>query len=333
MYEQYYGLERHPFDLTPDPRFLYLTPQHGEALAHLEYALTGRKGITVLIGEAGTGKTTLLRAALDRVRGSDITHADISNPTLTRDEFYELLAAELGLSAAAGGSKAQFLIELNSLVRNRVAAGGVTVLTIDEAQSMSFELLEEIRLLANLESETQKLLQVILVGQPELAGRLNAPELRQLKQRIALRCALLPLDLRETAAYIAGRLRIAGGDAARIFTRDAVALIHERSHGIPRSISVICDNALVSGFALGLRPIDRQTVANVCRDLDFPGSPASSLPPSSPPVTLLPQVEPSDPVTLAAEPASLSSSPILPQPPAGGGRFSLFSSLLSGHRS
>jgi general secretion pathway protein A len=332
MYEHYYGLERHPFDLTPDPRFLYLTPQHSEALAHLEYALTGRKGITVLIGEAGTGKTTLLRAALDRARSTDLKHADISNPTLTRDEFYELVAAELGLSATAARSKAQFLIELNSLVRAQVAAGGVTVLIIDEAQSMSFELLEEIRLLANIESETEKLLQVILVGQPELADRLNAPELRQLKQRIAMRCSLNPLGLRETAAYVAGRLRIAGGDAARIFTRDAVALIHERSHGIPRSISVICDNALVNGFAAGMRPIDRQTVVSVCRDLDFTANTSSSAtqrrnaptppPPPAPTSRVSPEVQ---------ESTSLSPSAI--RPPAGSSRLSLLSSLLSGNRS
>jgi type II secretory pathway predicted ATPase ExeA len=332
MYEQYYGLERPPFDLTPDPRFLYLTPQHGEALAHLEYGLTGRKGITVLIGEAGTGKTTLLRAALDRVRDLDVKHADVSNPTLTRDEFYQLLAAELGLSDAAGRSKAQFLIELNTLVRERVAAGGVTVLIIDEAQSMSFELLEEIRLLANIESETQKLLQVILVGQPELAGRLNAPELRQLKQRIALRSTLQPLDLRETASYIAGRLRIAGGDAARIFTRDAVSLVHQRSRGIPRTISVICDNALVSGFALGLRPIDRQTIVNVCRDLDF-----STFTTPGARIATAAQLEAmADRVTIEPAPSPAYSPEAAPPEddlPATSRRFSIFSSLLSGNRS
>jgi type II secretory pathway predicted ATPase ExeA len=329
VYESYYGLQRRPFDLTPDPRFLYLTPQHSEALAHLEYALTGRKGITVLIGEAGTGKTTLLRAALSRARGDEVKHAHISNPTLTRDEFFQLLAADLGLSTAAGLSKAQFLIELNAMVRQQQAAGAVTVLIIDEAQSMSFELLEEIRLLANTESETEKLLQVILVGQPELGWRLNAPELRQLKQRIALRCALAPLGLRETAAYIAGRLRIAGGEAARIFTREAVSLIHERSHGIPRSISVICDNALVSGFAAGIRPIDRQTVVNVCRDLDFT---APSPPPARADMSSGPRSAGVD--RPAPGPGRVTEPPPATEPPApaSGNRFSLFSSLLSGNR-
>jgi general secretion pathway protein A len=329
VYEQYYGLDRRPFELTPDPRFLYLTPQHIEALAHLEYALTGRKGITVLTGEAGTGKTTLLRAALERVRGADVMFAHLSNPTLIRDEFYQLLAAELGLSLAAGRSKAQFLMELNQLVHARFEAGGVVVLIIDEAQSLSFELLEEIRLLANIESDTEKLLQVILIGQPELAGRLNAPELRQLKQRIALRCRLTPLSLRETAAYIAGRLRIAGADAAHVFTREAVALIHERSHGIPRSISVICDNALVSGFALGIRPIDRQTVINVCRDLDFADAP---MPLSPSPLEGAGRILSLSESAVTSSPES-APSPVSPSPPAASGRFSLFSTLLSGHRS
>jgi len=283
MYEQFYGLDIRPFDLTPDPRFLYLTQKHSEALAHLEYGLAGRKGLTVLTGEVGTGKTTLLRAALERAQGASIRVAHLSNPTLTRQEFFELLAAEYGLSAAAAQSKALFLIELNALVRQQQANAGVTALVVDEAQSMSFELLEEIRLLANIESETEKLLQVILVGQPELADRLNEPELRQLKQRVALRCALAPLDLRETAAYIAGRIRIAGGDAARVFTREAVSLIFERSRGIPRLVSVLCDNALVTGFAVGVRPIDRNTVLQVCRDFDIRSAVPTKPSPIEPP--------------------------------------------------
>jgi general secretion pathway protein A len=328
VYEEFYGLHRRPFDLTPDSRFLYLTPQHSEALAHLEYAFIGRKGITVLVGEAGTGKTTLLRAALERVRDTNVKCAQVSNPTLKRDEFYELVAAELGLSAWAGRSKAQFLIELNLLVRAQLDAGGITALIIDEAQSMSFELLEEIRLLANIESETEKLLQVILIGQPELAGRLNAPELRQLKQRVALRCTLTPLALRETAAYIAGRIRIAGGEAARVFTREAVALIHERSHGIPRLISVLCDNALVTGFASGVRPIGRQTVLDVCRDFDFTQSAPSLRPESETDFAVAPSPE-RDHATPDPEPP-MGNPPAAPrQPPAASvTRFSLFGSLL-----
>ncbi len=283
MYEDLYGLGTRPFDLTPDRRFLYLTPNHSEALAHLEYGLTARRGITVLIGEVGTGKTTLLRAALERARQTTMLRAHLSNPMLTRSEFFQMVAAEFGLSQAAHESKAQFLLELIPLVEKQHAQGGITALVIDEAQSLPFELLEEIRLLANIESETEKLLQVLLVGQPELADRLNEPQLRQLKQRIALRCTLGPMNLRETAAYIAGRIRIAGGDAARVFTREAVSLIYERTQGIPRVVNVLCENALITGFARGKRPIDRQTVLEVCADFDVstasaPAAPAVSAP-------------------------------------------------------
>lgn len=269
MYKRFYGFHEHPFSLTPDPRYLYLTPNHSEALAHLEYALASRKGVTLLIGEVGTGKTILLRTALGRARKTALHCAKIWNPTLTRAEFYQQLAAEFGLSAAAAESKAQFLIELDDALRRHHEAGGVTALVVDEAQGLPLELLEEIRLLANMESDTEKLLQVVLVGQPELSQRLNQPNLRQLKQRVALRCTLGPLDLAQTAAYIAGRIRIAGGEPARIFGRDAVEEVYERSQGIPRLISVICDNAFVTGFALGVSPIDRRIVLDVCRDFDF----------------------------------------------------------------
>ena len=269
MYESFYGLTERPFQLTPDPRFVFLTPGHSEALAHLEYGLSGRKGITLLIGEVGTGKTTIIRAALGRIRHDAVAIAQLSNPTLTRQEFYQLLAADWKLSAEAGASKAQFLLELEAMARRRHENGGVTALIVDEAQSLPVALLEEIRLLANLESETTKLLQVILVGQPELAAKLNQPELRQLKQRIALRCSLPSMGLRETAAYIAGRIRMAGGDASRLFTREAVSEVFDRSQGIPRLVNVICDNALVSGFALALRPISRHVVMQVCQDFDY----------------------------------------------------------------
>ena len=271
MYRRFYGFAEHPFNPTPDPRYLYLTKRHGEALAHLEYALTCRKGVTVLTGEVGTGKTILLRTALGRVRSSVLRCAKIWNPTLTRREFYQFLAAEFRLSGASAGSKAQFLIELDAVVKRHHETGGITALVVDEAQALSLELLEEIRLLANMESDTEKLLQVVLVGQPELSERLNQPDLRQLKQRVAMRCTLGALDLRETAAYIAGRIRIAGGDPVQIFSRDAIEEIHARSQGIPRLIGVICDNALVSGFAMGVRPIGRDVVLDVCRDFDFGG--------------------------------------------------------------
>jgi general secretion pathway protein A len=269
MYERFFGLSERPFDLTPNPRFLYLTGRHREALSNLRYGVEGRKGITLLIGDAGTGKTTLLRAALAEQQTRPIHTVTMSNPALTRAEFFEFLASSFELSTNAANSKSRFLFELTRLVTEQHAAGITTALMIDESQSLSDELLEEIRLLANIETTSEKLLPVVLIGQPELGDRLNEPRLRQLKQRVALRCVLTPLDLRETAAYIATRLRIAGGECARVFTRDAVATIHERSRGIPRSISVICDNALLGGFAADQRPVGRDIVVEVCTDFDL----------------------------------------------------------------
>jgi type II secretory pathway predicted ATPase ExeA len=272
MYESYYGLRERPFDLTPNPRYLLLTPQHREALATVRYGLSGHKGITVLTGEAGTGKTTLVTAALSSPGGGNDRVVCVSNPTLSRHEFFEFLATGFELSAQAASSKARFLIEMRAVMLDRHRAGGITALIVDEAQSLPDELLEEVRLLANLETASEKLLAVVLSGQPELAERLNHPGLTQLKQRVALRSTLSPLDLSQTAAYIANRLRIAGA-VRSLFTRDAVETVHERSRGIPRSISVICDNALVTGYALEEGPVTRRTVLEVCRDLDLPPAP------------------------------------------------------------
>jgi general secretion pathway protein A len=282
MYERFYGLRERPFDLTPNPRYLYLTAGHREALSNLQYGIVGRRGMTLLIGEVGTGKTTLVRAALDAVAGPSVRCVYVSNPVLTRAEFYEFLAQKFGLSPQAEASKARFLFELEESVLDRHRAGGVTALVIDEAQSLPHELLEEVRLLANFETETEKLLPVVLAGQPELASRLEHEALRQLKQRIALRCDLSALDIRETASYIAGRIAIAGGDSARIFTREAVQVVYERSAGIPRTISVICDNALVSGFAAGVKPVGSPVVLEVCRDFRLPQFKTTELTPAPP---------------------------------------------------
>ena len=269
MYERFYGLRERPFDLTPNPRFLFMTAQHREALTTLEYGLSRRTGIALLVGDAGTGKTTIVHAALQSqsVQRSHVVY--LNNPALTRNEFIEFLAAGFDLSSSAASSKTRLLAELTEALATRHAAGTMAALIIDEAQCLPDGLLEEIRLLANIESASEKLLSIILAGQPEIAGRLNAASLRQLKQRIGLRCTLAPLSEVETASYIAARLRIAGADAAAVFTAEAIQTIHERSGGIPRTISVICDNALVSGFALDRRPVDRAVVAEVCRDFDF----------------------------------------------------------------
>jgi general secretion pathway protein A len=269
MYQNFYGLRELPFELTPDPRFLFLTHHHREAQACLRHGLVTAKGLVVLTGEAGTGKTTLLRTVLDESPRDRIRFVYLNNPTLTRDEFIEFLARGFGLSETAGRSKTSLLWELQEKLAADCERGSVGALVVDEAQSLPHELLEEVRLLANIETHSQKLLPVVLAGQPELADRLNEESLRQLKQRVALRCALAPLTLQETASYIAARIRTAGGDAARIFTREAVSVIYERSGGIPRTISVICDNALVAGVALDRRPVGRDIILEVCADFDL----------------------------------------------------------------
>jgi general secretion pathway protein A len=271
MYEAFYGMRERPFDLAVNPRFLYLTLRHREALGNLQYGITARKGITLLIGEAGTGKTTLVHAALESHKDDDARIVCVTNPTLTRSEFFEFLAHGFGLSPDAATSKTRFLFELERTLIERRQRNAVTALVIDEAQSLPHELLEEVRLLANIETPTEKLLPVVLAGQPEVADRLNTAELRQLKQRVALRCILTPLDLPDTAAYIARRIQIAGGNPAQVFTRSAVEAIFSHSRGIPRTISVICDNALVTGFAKddGERPVGSTTVLEVCQDFDL----------------------------------------------------------------
>ena len=299
MYEGYYGLQERPFDLSPDPRFLFLSKRHAEALAHLRYGLTGRPGVTVLLGEAGTGKTTLVKAALQQPSESVTVPrvVRLSNPTLTRSEFYEYLSAAYRFSAAAAQSKTRFLAELEAALD--VTNGGpapVTALVVDEAQSLPHELLEEVRLLTNVQGNSGQSLTVILAGQPELAGRLNEERLRQLKQRIVLRCELTPLTLQETAAYISARVRVAGGVPELLFTRDAVAAVYEHSGGIPRTVSVICDNALVSGYASDMKPIGREIILEVSRDFEL-GSSAAPEPPTVPPA---PPVPPDVPATAPA---------------------------------
>jgi type II secretory pathway predicted ATPase ExeA len=293
MYRQYYGLRERPFDLTPNPRFMVLTDAHREALSNLEYGIASRKGITVLLGEAGTGKTTVLRMALER-QPERVHCVYLQNPALTRTEFVEMLAVRFDLGAEAARSKTALLLRLEELLRARREQGESTVLVVDEAQSLPLELLEELRLLVNIETDEEKLLSVVLAGQPELADRLNRSELRQLKQRVALRCELRPLTTVEGLAYVAGRIRAAGGVGAQIFTREAVMLMHARARGIPRTLSVIADNALVTGFATDQRPIRAAVIDEVCRDMDleaFADEPASSPEPEHEPEPLPTPVE------------------------------------------
>jgi type II secretory pathway predicted ATPase ExeA len=269
MYTTFYGLAELPFELSPNPKYLLLTARHREALANLQYGISAKKSLTLLIGAAGTGKTTLVNSALasEPCRGARIVH--LANPMLTREEFIEFLARSFELSAEARHSKSAMLTELEQELRRRHEQGVSTALVIDEAQCLSMGLLEEVRLLSNIETPGQKLLPLVLAGQPELADQLNLPSLVQLKQRVALRCTLGLLDAAETAAYVAGRLKIAGANGRQIFTRDALAVIHERSGGVPRTISVICDNALVGGFASGSPTVGADVIREVCDDFDL----------------------------------------------------------------
>lgn len=283
MYEKFYGLAERPFDLTPNPRFMYLSRRHLEALSVVHYGISGRKGITLLVGEAGTGKTTVVRSVIESLAKDGSRCVYLNNPALTRGEFYEFLAARFGMPRDTAGSKARFLLSFERLLVERNQNGERIALVIDEAQSLSFELLEEIRLLANLETATDKLLPVVMAGQPELADKLDNKDLRQLKQRVALRADLGPFVVEETAAYIAGRIRKAGGDPVTIFSREAILAVHKRSQGIPRTISVVCDNAMLSGFAGGERPIGQATVEEVAADfrLEEPGRGAAARRPAS----------------------------------------------------
>jgi general secretion pathway protein A len=332
MYESFFGLRERPFDLTPNPRFLVLTEVHREALSNIEYGIASGRGVTVLIGEAGTGKTTLIRAALQR-QVQQVHSVHVANPALTRGEFIELLAVRFELSDHARSSKTAMLLELEDVLRARHARGETSVLIIDEAQSVPRDLLEELRLLGNIETEDAKLLSIVLAGQPELAALLNDESLRQLKQRIALRCELRPLTQAETAGYLAGRVRAAGGMGAHVFTREAVMLIHERSRGIPRTVSVIADNALLTAFALRHKPVTTSIVNEVCRDLCLEPAPptADELPPpaqnaAAPPrVLALEHPQPHEAAGGALSSAAQEDTPMFTSVYPKRRRFSLFS--------
>jgi type II secretory pathway predicted ATPase ExeA len=308
MYEQFFGLRERPFDLTPNPRFLVMTDGHREALSNLEYAIASRKGVTLLLGEAGSGKTTVIRAAVEQAT-SRVHCVHLHNPALTRNEFVEMLAARFELSDEARRSKTVLLLEMESLLQKRYEMHEATVLIVDEAQSLSTELLEEIRLLANIETSDEKLLTLVIAGQPELGSKLDDPSLRQLKQRIALRCELRPLTLHETLVYLAGRIRAAGGVTSRIFTREAATLLHQTAAGIPRTINVLADNALLAAFARQQSPVTSQMVAEIVQDFRIDSGNGSRM--SNQDTTLLIGTEPVPPAngttTAAGTPVGAST--------------------------
>lgn len=254
MYLDFYGLHEKPFSATPDPRFLYLATGHREALAQLTYGVEQNTGFILLTGEVGTGKTTLVQTLLQRLDGTTAV-AFIFNSTLPFDGLLEYMLEDFGISKA-GESRAQRLSVLNNFLIERRRAGQKSMLILDEAQNFEPATLEEIRLLSNFETPTEKLLQILLVGQPELQARLGLPGLRQLRQRISLRCDIPPLTPAETRDYIRSRLHIAGGSDAGLFSDRAVKRIAAYSRGIPRLINIVCDHCLLIGYAEQRRRIE-----------------------------------------------------------------------------
>lgn len=271
MYEKFYGLKEKPFEITPDPRFLYMSGQHREAYAHLTYALNESKGFTVITGEVGTGKTTLIQMLLARLDGHTRA-AHLFNPKLSTRDFLNYICNDLGLKTEGLTAKGELLTLLHNFLLECYARKERVILIIDEAQTLSSKLLEEVRLLTNLETPKSKLLQVILIGQPELDHILSDQRFRQLRQRISVRYHLKPLNRGETKEYIEKRLKVAGARDHHLFQETAIREIYRRSRGIPRLINVICDNALVTGYVEEKRVIDKSVIRDVAADLEGPTS-------------------------------------------------------------
>jgi general secretion pathway protein A len=265
MYKRFFGLTRNPFEISPDPAFLVPTPRHNEALANLYYGVRRQKGFVVVTGEVGTGKTLLLKCLLDVLNHDQIAFAYVFNPRLTVPQFFQYVLGDLGIKGN-GVQKSEMLLALNNFLISRYRKSQTTVLVVDEAQHLSRELLEEIRLLTNLETGQQKLLQIILAGQPELEQKLDASDLRQLKQRVALRCRLEPLTVQETRTYINRRLQLAGGSAGTLFPDETVEHVHHFSKGIPRLINTLCENALIIAYARQLKQVSPEFVDEVAAD-------------------------------------------------------------------
>jgi len=268
MYKKFFGLRENPFNVNPDPRFLVSTRHTEEAFAVLTYGIQARKGFVTLTGEVGTGKTTLLNKLLDWLHQENLATAFVFNSRLNVTQFLDFMMADFGIPCDIK-LKSQVLIRLNQWLLERYRAGETAVLIVDEAQNLSPQVLEEIRLLTNLETATEKLLQIVLSGQPELDQKLSQPGLRQLRQRITLRCKTYPLTLEETSSYIHERLRVAGADSQPIFAADAIEALHRYSRGIPRVINMLCEHALISAFVDQKRPVQAPTIDEVAREFDL----------------------------------------------------------------
>jgi general secretion pathway protein A len=269
VYRKFFGLKDKPFEITPDPRFLYRSDIHKEALANLKYAVREGKGFTVVTGEVGTGKTTLIHSLLSTLDGN-VRTAYIFNPNLRPTDFLNYICDDLGLKSDELRSRGQSLTMLHNFLLECYEKNEKVYLIIDEAQSLSPRLLEEVRLLTNLETAKSKLLHLILMGQPELDNMLADPGLRQLKQRITIRHRIAPLDEKDTRDYILHRLKIAGARHINIFDEGALKEIYRYSSGIPRLINIVCDNALITGFSREEKKITRSIIKEVIRDLEGP---------------------------------------------------------------
>jgi general secretion pathway protein A len=270
MYRGFYGLKENPFNVSPDPRYLFLTQQIEETLSSLMYGIQTRKGILTLTGEVGTGKTTLVNRLLDWLHERGTKSAFLFNSRMNSTQLFDFVLAEFDIHCESN-SKSQQLMKLNHWLLERFRAGETAVLILDEAQNLTFPVLEEIRLLTNLETSTEKLLQIVLSGQPELDEKLNLPQLRQLRQRIMIRCKTGPLTKEQTHDYILQRLKIAGATASEqpIFSPATVATVYLYSLGIPRVVNLLCEHALINAYVEHQRPIQPKIVEDVAREFQL----------------------------------------------------------------
>ena len=268
MYKQFFGLREHPFNANPDPRYLFLNSQTREALEELTYGIQARKGLIVLTGEVGTGKTTLINCLLESLRQQQMPTSFIFNSHLAINHLFELVLADFGVPSRSE-SKGNALMRLHQWLVERYRAGDTPVLIVDEAQGLPFDLLEEIRLLLNLENPHEKLLQIVLAGQPELEERLQQPDMRQFKQRISVRCKTAALTLEETHDYVGARLHIAGANGKPIFAAQAVDAVHFYSRGIPRVVNLLCEHGLINAYVENVQPVPARIIEEIAREFYF----------------------------------------------------------------
>ncbi len=270
MYKSYFGLKDNPFNVNPDPRYLFLTKEIEEALSGLMYGVQNRKGFITLIGEVGTGKTTLINRLVEWLHQQKVRTAFLFNSRMNTNQLFDFILAEFGIPCESR-NKSQQLMSLNHWLLDRYRAGETTVLIVDEAQNLTHPVLEEIRLLTNLETSTEKLLQIVLAGQQELEEKLKLPQLRQLRQRIMLRCKTAPLTKEQTRDYIAERLRIAGAvpNGQPIFNSVAIETIHRYSLGIPRVVNLLCEHGLINAYVEQQRPIQAKIIEEVVREFQL----------------------------------------------------------------